>query len=103
MKKILFFNISGTIHSNNISEILILLEYFRNMYPCHRRFKQYANKTDFKGKKYPFRIRDIAKPHLTFLSSAYSYQLQYSTILSLHALVLLFSSNRDKRDWAAVV
>ena len=26
------------IHSNNISEILALFEYFRNMYPCHRRF-----------------------------------------------------------------
>ena len=38
MKKILFYNISGAIHSNNISEILILFEYFRNMYPCHRRF-----------------------------------------------------------------
>ena len=37
-KKILFYNISGAIHSNNISEILILFEYFRNMYPCHRRF-----------------------------------------------------------------
>ena len=36
MKKILFFNISDTIHSNNISEILILFEYFWNMYPCHR-------------------------------------------------------------------
>ena len=39
MKKILFYNISGARHSNNISEILILFEYFRNMYPCHRRFK----------------------------------------------------------------
>ena len=39
MKKILFYNISGAIHSNNISEILILFEYFRNMYPCHRSFK----------------------------------------------------------------
>ena len=37
MKKTLFYNISGLIHSNNISEILILFEYFRNMYPCHRR------------------------------------------------------------------
>ena len=36
MQKILFYNISGAIHSNNISEILILIEYFRNMYPCHR-------------------------------------------------------------------
>ena len=34
MKKI-FYNISGEIH-NNISEILLLLEYFRNMYLCHR-------------------------------------------------------------------
>ena len=33
-KKMLFYNISGAIHSNNISEILF--EYFRNMYPCHR-------------------------------------------------------------------
>ena len=38
MKKILFYNISGVINSNNISEILILFEYFRYMYPCHRRF-----------------------------------------------------------------
>ena len=30
--------ISGAIHSNNISEIKILSEYFRNMYPCHRCF-----------------------------------------------------------------
>ena len=37
MKKILFYNISGAIHSNNVSEILILFEYFRNMYPCHWR------------------------------------------------------------------
>ena len=36
MKKI-FYNISGAIHSNNVSEILILFEYFRNMYPCHWR------------------------------------------------------------------
>ena len=27
-KKKLFYNISGVIHSNNISEILILFEYF---------------------------------------------------------------------------
>ena len=40
MKKILFYNISGAIHSNNISEILILFEYFQNMYPCHRRLKK---------------------------------------------------------------
>ena len=33
----LFCNISVATHSNNISEILILFEYFRNMYPCHRR------------------------------------------------------------------
>ena len=39
MKKILFYNISGAIHSNNISEILILSEYFRNMYPCHGRLR----------------------------------------------------------------
>ena len=39
MKKILFYNISGAIHGNNISEILISFEYFRNMYPCHRRFR----------------------------------------------------------------
>ena len=37
MKKKLFYNISDRIHSNNISEILILFGYFRNMYPCHRR------------------------------------------------------------------
>ena len=37
MKKMLFYNISGAIHSNNISEILILFEYFRNLYPSHRR------------------------------------------------------------------
>ena len=36
--KKIFYNISGAIHSSNISEILILFEYFRNMYPCHRRF-----------------------------------------------------------------
>ena len=36
-EKILFHNISGAIHGNNISEILILFEYFRKMYPCHRR------------------------------------------------------------------
>ena len=38
MKKMLFYNISGAIHSNNISEI-ILFEYFRNMCPCHRRLE----------------------------------------------------------------
>ena len=38
MKKILFCNILDAIHSNKISEILMLFEYFRNMYPCHRRF-----------------------------------------------------------------
>ena len=37
-KKVLFYNISGAIHRNNISEILILFEYFRNMYPWHRCF-----------------------------------------------------------------
>ena len=37
-KKILLYNISGA--SNIISEILVLFEYFRNMYPCHRRFKE---------------------------------------------------------------
>ena len=36
-KKIFFYNISGAIHSNNISEILIFFEFFRNMYPSHRR------------------------------------------------------------------
>ena len=41
-KKKLFYNISGAIHSNNISETLILLEYFRNMYPCHRRFRKHS-------------------------------------------------------------
>ena len=30
MKKILFYNISGAIHSNNISEILTLFEYFQH-------------------------------------------------------------------------
>ena len=30
-KKILFYNISGAIHNNNISEILILFEYFWNL------------------------------------------------------------------------
>ena len=39
MKKILFYNISDAIDSNNVSEILILFEYFRNIYPCHRRLK----------------------------------------------------------------
>ena len=29
------------IHSNNISETLILFEYFRNMYPCHWRLNRY--------------------------------------------------------------
>ena len=33
----IFYNISGAIHSNNISEILILFEYFRNMYPWQGR------------------------------------------------------------------
>ena len=33
------FYISGAIHSNNISVILILFEYFRNMYPYHRLFR----------------------------------------------------------------
>ena len=40
MEKKLFHNISGAIHNNNISEILMLFEYFRNMYPCHKRLKQ---------------------------------------------------------------
>ena len=31
MKKILFYHISGAIHKNNISEILILFEYLRNI------------------------------------------------------------------------
>ena len=43
-KKKLFYDIPGVIHSNNISEILILFEYFRNVYPCHRRF---THITDF--------------------------------------------------------
>ena len=38
MKKKLFY-IVGAIDSNNVSEILILFEYFRNIYPCHRRLK----------------------------------------------------------------
>ena len=38
-RKIWFYNISGAIHSNNISVILILFEYFRNMYPYHRLFR----------------------------------------------------------------
>ena len=42
-KKILFYNISSAIHGNNISEILILFEYFRNMCPCHRRFTASKN------------------------------------------------------------
>ena len=33
------FYISGAIHSNNISVILILFEDFRNMYPYHRLFR----------------------------------------------------------------
>ena len=37
--KKVFRNISGATHSNNISEILIYFEYFRNMYPCHRYFR----------------------------------------------------------------
>ena len=41
MKKKFFFNILRAIHSNNISEILILFAYFRNMYPCHRCLRQY--------------------------------------------------------------
>ena len=43
MKKILFYDISGMIHSNNISEILIVFEYCRNMYPCHMRFRLKRN------------------------------------------------------------
>ena len=43
-KKILFHNISGAIHSNNISEILILFEYFRNIYSCHRCFRRWMDK-----------------------------------------------------------
>ena len=39
MKKKLFYNISGLIHSKNISEMLLLFECFRNMYPCYRHFK----------------------------------------------------------------
>ena len=38
-KKILFYNISGAMHSNNVSVILILFEYFRNMYPYRRLFR----------------------------------------------------------------
>ena len=43
MKRILFYNILGAIHSNDFSEILILFEYFRNMYPCHRRLSMAKN------------------------------------------------------------
>ena len=52
MKKILFYNISGAIQSNNISEILILFEYFGNMYPCHRRLRKgvLRNFAKFTGK-----------------------------------------------------
>ena len=39
-KNILFYNISGAIYSNKISEIFILFEYFQNMHPCHRRLKK---------------------------------------------------------------
>ena len=42
-EKKLFYSISGAMHSNNISEILILFQYFRNMDPCHRRFKYILN------------------------------------------------------------
>ena len=44
-KKKLFDNISGVIqsNSNNISQILMLFEYFRNMYPCHRRLRKLQN------------------------------------------------------------
>ena len=52
MKKILFYNISGAIHSNNISEILILFEYFRNMYPHQRRFMIKDKLKAFKDFKY---------------------------------------------------
>ena len=34
-KNLYKFYVSGAIHRNNISEILILFEYFRNMYTCH--------------------------------------------------------------------
>ena len=42
-KKELFY-ISDAIHSNNISEILILFEYFRNMYPCRKRLKKFVKR-----------------------------------------------------------
>ena len=49
MEKILFYDISGAIHSNNISEILILFEYFQNMYSCHRRFRYAKDKERFEA------------------------------------------------------
>ena len=51
-QKILFYNISGAIHSNNISEILILFEYFRIMYPHQRRFMIKDKLKAFKDFKY---------------------------------------------------
>ena len=39
MKKI-FYNISGAIRSNNISGLLILFNYFQNMYLCDRRLSE---------------------------------------------------------------
>ena len=50
MKKILFYNILGAIQSNNISEIFILFEYFRNMCPCT--CQKSAIETLEKGVKY---------------------------------------------------
>ena len=46
-KKILFYNISGVIHSNDISEIFILFQYFRNMYPCHMSLSRTSVKISF--------------------------------------------------------
>ena len=54
MKKILFY-ISGAIHNNIISEILTLFEYFRNMYPCHRRFRKHP----LKEKRCKFKIDKV--------------------------------------------
>ena len=68
----LFYNISGAIHSNNISEILILFEYFRNMYSCHRHFTKYtlfAEKNVFIWKKIFFiekNINENVKKYISF-------------------------------------
>ena len=39
----------NAIHKNNISEIL-LFEYFRNMYPCHRRLTNFDLNINFPSK-----------------------------------------------------